>query len=67
MEAQSVIRAGELVEIDIDTAADASVGGRLVGKAAVRHAHRISDAFKSKGYSFVRKRRADTEGVTEQI
>src|SRR5580698_4321029 len=67
MEAQSVIRAGELVEINIDSAADSSVGSRLVGKAAVRHPHRIRDAFKDKSYSFVCKRRTDTERVAQEI
>jgi len=67
MEAQSVVRACQPAEIDIDSTADTTVGGRLVGKTAVRNPHRIGDAFKDKGYSFVCKRRADTEGVAEEI
>ena len=67
MEAQSVVRACEPAEIDIDGAADASVGCRLVGKATVYHPHRIRDAFKNEGYSFVRERGTHTEWVAEEI
>src|SRR5580693_436970 len=67
MEAQSVVRACQPAEIDIDSTADTSIRGRLIGKTAVRNPHRISDAFKDKGYSFVCERRADTEGVAEEI
>jgi hypothetical protein len=67
MEAQAVVRTCQPAEIDIESTADTSIGGWLVGKTAVRNPHRISNAFKDKGYSFVCKRRADTEGVAEEI
>src|ERR1700723_949807 len=67
MKAQFMVCAGEFIEIDVDSPSDASEGGSLVGKTAVRHARRIRGALNNESDPLRGKRRSDTEQVAEEI
>src|ERR1700722_16026970 len=67
MKAQFMVCAGEFVQIDVDSPSDASEGGGLVGKTAVKHARRIRGALNNESDPLRGKRRSDTRQAAEAL
>ena len=66
MKTEAEILAGELINIDINSAADACKAGRLIGNAAMCRAHSVGDAFEIEVHTSFGKAGPQPVPITEE-